>query len=285
MIARRSFIALLGGAATWPVVASAQQQMPVIGFLGGISPTDFVEHLRGFRQGLKEAGYIEGENVAIDYRWAENRLDQLPELAADLVRKRVAVIAAHGGTAPAIAARAATATIPIVFTIPEDPVALGLVESISRPVGNVTGINLFIGELTSKRLELLREMVPGMIRVAVLVNSANPARATSQVKEAESAGTALGLQIQIFNVATPREIHAAFTTLAKERPDGLFVSPDPFFGGRRVQLATLAERHAIPTSFSVRQFAEAGGFDELWHQRRGCLSPSWRLHGPGPEGR
>ena len=258
---RREFLYLLGGAAAaWPLAARAQQPaMPVIGFLGAVSPDGFTERLRGFRQGLKESGYGEGENVAIEYRWADNRLDLLPGLATDLVRKRVAVIVATGGTAPAIAAKAATTTIPIVFMVPEDPVQLGLVASLSRPGGNLTGANIFIGELVPKRLELLRELVPAMTRVAVFVNPANPARAASQVKEAEQAGRAMGLQIQVFNAGTGREINAAFVALARERPDALFVNPDPFFVARRVQLATMAARHAIPTSFSVREFAEAGG--------------------------
>ena len=254
---RRDFITLLGAAATWPLTARAQQSaIPVIGFLGGVSPTETV---RGFLQGLKEAGYTEGENVAIEYRWAENQLDRLPSLAADLVRKRVAVIVATGGTAPALATKAATTTIPIVFTIPDDPVQLGLVASLSRPGGNLTGIYFVVGELVPKRLELLRELVPAMTRVAVLVNPANPARAEFQVKEAESAGRQMGLRIQIFNVGTGREINAAFATLARERPDALLVSPDPLYVVRRAQLVTLAARHAIPTSFSNREPVEAGG--------------------------
>jgi putative ABC transport system substrate-binding protein len=257
---RREFITLTGGAALWPLVARAQQSaLPVIGFLGAVSPDGFSERTRGFRQGLKESGFSEGENVLIDYRWAENQLERLPGLAADLVRKRVAVIVATGGTTPAIAAKAATGTIPIVFTIPEDPVAVGLVASLSRPGGNLTGVNLVIGELMSKRLELLREIVPGIARVAVFVNSANPVRAESQVREAESAGGALKLEVQIIKVSAAHEIGAAFATLAKDRPDALFVSPDPFFIGRRVQLATQAARLAIPTSFSTRDFPEAGG--------------------------
>ena len=260
MIGRREFITLLGGATAWPIAARAQQPgMPIVGFLGAVSPGGFSERIRGFHQGLKDTGYVEGENVAIEYRWAENQLDRLPDLAANMARKGVAVIAAHGGTAPVIAAKAATATIPNVFTIPEDPVKLGLVESLSRPGGNLTGVNLVIGELMPKRLGLLRELVPAMNRVAVLVNPANAARAESQVTEAESAARAIDLQIQIYKAATSREINIAFEALARDPPDALFVNPDPFFGIRRVQLATWAARHALPTSFSVRDFAEAGG--------------------------
>ena len=257
---RREFIALLGGAAAgWPLAARAQQPaMPVIGSLSSVSPEGWVERMRGFSQGLHEAGYVEGENVAIDYRWAENQLDRLPGLAADLVRRRVALVFAHGGTAPAIAAKAATTATPIVFLVPEDPVKLGLVASLSRPGGNLTGVNLIIGELMSKRLALLRELVPGMSRIAVFVNPANPARAEAQAGEAQAAGRGMGLQVRIFNAGTAREISAAFATFADERPDALFVSPDPFFVVRRVQLATLAARHAIPSSFSVRELPEAG---------------------------
>jgi putative tryptophan/tyrosine transport system substrate-binding protein len=256
---RREFITLLGGvAATWPMAARAQQAaMPVIGFLNAAWPDP--PRISAVRRGLREAGYVEGENVAIEYRWAENQLDRLPALAADLVRKRVAVIVATGGTAPAIAAKAATATIPIVFTVPEDPVQMGLVASLSRPAGNLTGVNLIVGELVPKRLELLRKLVPAMTRVAVFVNRANPGRADIQVREAESTGRAMGLQILIFNASTVAEINAAFATLAGARPDALFVSPDPFYIGRRVQLATLAARHAIPSSFSVRDPVDVGG--------------------------
>jgi len=257
-VRRREFITLIGGAAVaWPLAARAQQPaMPVIGFLGAVSPT---ESMRGFAQGLKDAGYTEGENVAIEYRWAENHLDRLPSLAADLVRKRVSVIVATGGTAPALAAKAATTNIPVVFAIPDDPVQLGLVASLSRPGGNVTGAYFLFGELVPKRLELLREMVPAMTRVAVFVNPANPARAEFQMKEAESAGRQMALLIQIFNAATGREINMAFATFARERPDALLVSPDPLFNIRRVQLANLAARHAIPTSFSNRDPVEVGG--------------------------
>jgi putative tryptophan/tyrosine transport system substrate-binding protein len=258
---RREFMTLLGGAAAgWPLAARAQQPtMPVIGFLGAVSLEGTAERVRAFRQGLKDAGYVEGENVAIEYRWAENQLDRLPALTSDLIRKQVAVIVAAGGTAPVIAAKATTTTIPIVFVIPEDPVQLGLVASLSRPGGNVTGVNFFFGEVVPKRLELLREFVPSMSRVAVFVNPANPARAESLVREAESTGRAMGLHIQTFNTGTGREINAAFATLARERPDALFVLPDPFFNDRRAQLATLTARHAVPTSFPARSYVEAGG--------------------------
>jgi len=259
-IGRRKFLATLGGAvATWPLAARAQQPaMPVIGFLNAVSLDGFAVRVHAFRQGLKEAGYVEGENVAIEYRWAENQLDRLPELAADLVRKRVAVIVATGGTAPAIAAKAATATIPIVFAVSEDPVQLGLVTSLARPGGNLTGINFFSLELVAKRLELLRELVPGSTRIAVLVNPAHPGLANSTVRDAQAAARAMGLQIiEIFNAATGREINAAFTSLMQERPDGVFVGGDPFFLVRRVQLANLAVRHAIPASFSNRDHVEA----------------------------
>jgi putative tryptophan/tyrosine transport system substrate-binding protein len=261
VIRRREFITLLGGvAAAWPLAAHAQQPaMPVIGFLHAVSPVGFTERLRDFRLGLKDAGYVEGENVTIEYRWAENQLDRLPALAAELARRQVAVMVTLGGTAPAIAAKALNTTIPVVFAVPEDPVNLGLVTSLGRPGGNLTGINFFTGELVAKRLELLRELVPAAARVAMFVNPANPARAELAVKEAETAGRAMGLQIRVFNVSTSSEINAAFATLGRDRPDALLVSPDPFFVGRRIQLANLAARHAIPASYSVRDQVEAGG--------------------------
>ena len=254
---RRDFLSILGGAAAWPHLAGAQQRAaPVIGFLGAVSSTQTV---RGFVQGLKDAGYVEGENVTIEYRWADNQLDRLPTLAADLVRKQVAVLVATGGAAPAIVAKAATATIPIVFTAPDDPVELGLVASLSRPGGNLTGVYFLVGELVPKRLELLRELMPAMTNVAVFVNPANSARAEAQAREAESAARRMGLRVRIFNAGTGSEINMAFATLARERPDALLVSPDPLYVVRRVQLATLAARHAIPTSFSNRDPVEAGG--------------------------
>jgi putative tryptophan/tyrosine transport system substrate-binding protein len=258
---RREFITLLGGAAaTLPFAARAQQQaMPVIGLLHPTSLEAFFDRLRGFRQGLKDIGYVEGENVTIEYRWAEGQYDRLPELAAELVRRRVAVIAATGGPPAAFAAKAATTTIPIVFLVGDDPVKLGLVASLARPGGNVTGINFFAVELAAKRLELLRELVPGVTRIAVLVNPASAEVTASTLRDVETAARAITPQMQIFNVTSSREIDAAFATLVRERVDTVFVSSGSFFADRRVQLVLLATRHAIPAIYPFRDFAEAGG--------------------------
>jgi putative ABC transport system substrate-binding protein len=259
---RREFITLLGGgaAAAWPMAARAQQPaMPVIGFLDPRSPDALADRLRGFRQGLKDAGFVEGQNAAIEYRWAENRMDRLPELAADLVRRQVAVIVTPGGLASALAGKAATTTIPIVFIVADDPVRLGLVASLARPGGNLTGVNFFSGELTAKRLELLRELVPATTRIAVLVNPANAANAETASREAETAARATGLQIQVFNASTSREINTAFATFVHERPDAVLIGVDPFFNSRRIQLVQLATRYAVPASYPARDFAEAGG--------------------------
>jgi len=256
---RREFITLLGGAmAAWPLAARAQQPgMPVVGLLHPASPDAVIANrLRGLRQGLKEAGFVEGENVTIEQRWAENQMDRLPELAAALVRRQVSVIAAFG--AAAFAARAATTTIPIVFGIPDDPVRQGLVSNLARPGGNLTGINFFVAELTAKRLGLLRELLPAANRVAVLVNPTSP-EAETTLRDVEPAARALGLQIRVLNASTSREINEAFATFVREQPDALFVATNPFFQTRRVQLAALAARHAVPAAYSVRDYAEAGG--------------------------
>jgi putative tryptophan/tyrosine transport system substrate-binding protein len=256
---RREFFTLLGGAAAWPLMARAQQPaMPVIGFLDSTSPETYADLLRGFRQGLKETGYVEGENVAIEYRWAENQIGRLPELAAELVRRRVAVIATGGGTAAASAAKAATTTTPIVFVSAEDPVGLGLVASLARPGGNLTGINFLNTELAAKRLELLRELLPAATRVAVLVNPTGTSAETT-VRGVEAAARVMGLQIQVLSASTSREIDSAFATFVRERPDALFVSPEPFFRSRRVQLTHLATRHAVPATYALRDYVEAGG--------------------------
>jgi putative ABC transport system substrate-binding protein len=256
---RREFITMLGGAAVaWPHAARAQQPaMPAIGFLSSASPDVFADRLRAFRQGLKETGYVEGENVAIVYRWAEGQNDRLPGLATELVRKQVAIVAAFG-VAAAFAAKAATTTIPSVFAVDDDPVRLGLVGSLARPGGNLTGLNFFTSELVAKRLELLRELVPAATRVAVLVNPTYPS-AEPTVKDVVAAAHAIGLQIELHNATTGREISAVFASLAPERPDALFVGSDPFFTSRRVQLILLATRHAIPTTFGTRECADAGG--------------------------
>ena len=271
---RRTFITLLGGAATWPLTARAQQQpMPVVGFLNSASLDTFPRQLVAFRQGLKEAGSVEGENLAIEYRWAEGQFDRLPALAGELVRRRVAVIAATGGTPSALAAKAATTTIPIVFSVGDDPAKLGLVASLARPGGNATGTNFFVYELGAKRLALLRELVPTAARVAVLANPANAALTETMLTDVEAAARAISLQMQIVNASTSREIDAAFAGLARERIDVVFVLPDSFFFSRRVQLAQLAARHAVPATYPVRDFAEVGGLmsygtntAEAWRQ-------------------
>jgi putative ABC transport system substrate-binding protein len=270
---RRAFIAVLGGAAAArPLVSRAEQSaMPVVGFLNPASSHTFADRLRAFRQGLKDTGYVEGENVAIVYRWAENQIGQLTELAVELVHRKVALIVAFVGAA--LAAKAATTTIPIVFLAGEDPVRLGLVASLARPGGNATGINVLSGELVAKRLELLRELVPGATRVAVLVNPTDAESSESQLRELEAAAGRLGLQMQVLKANTSRDIDAAYATFERERPDALFITGDPFFTSRRVQLANLAARHMVPITSSTREIAEAGGLmsygsniAEAWRQ-------------------
>jgi ABC-type uncharacterized transport system substrate-binding protein len=259
-IGRRKFLATLGGAAaTWPLAARAQQAMPVIGFLSGASPDEYADLLRPFHQGLKDTGYLEGENVAIVYRWAEGQYDRLPELAAELVRRQVAVIAATGGVPSPLAAKAATTTIPVVFIAGGDPVKLGLVTSLARPSGNLTGINFFGAELAAKRLELLRQLAPGAARIAVLLNPADPEVTEPTLRDVEAAAAALGLQIRILNANTSGEIDAAFATVVRERLDALFIGPTPFFIVRRVQLALLAARSGVPAIYVARDNVVAGG--------------------------
>ena len=256
---RRAFIGCVaGGIIAEPLAARAQQPaMPVIGFLGSASPN--ARSVAAFRQGLSEDGLVEGQNVAIEYRWAEERFDRLPELAADLVRRRVNVIATPGNTTAALAAKAATGTIPIVFGVSEDPVKLGLVASLARPGGNATGINYFTAEIVAKRLGLLHELLPRAARVAVLLNPANVTNTQRTLQEVEAAARAMALQIQTFNASTISEIDSSFAALARWQPDAVFVAPDSFYNTRREQLSKLAAHHAIPAVYAVRSYVEAGG--------------------------
>jgi len=258
-VKRRDFITLIGGAAAWPLATSAQQPaVPVIGLLDATSDS-LADHLRAFRGGLAETGHVEGQNVAIDFRLAEGQLDRFPSLAADLVRRQVSLIAVPGSAAAALAAKAATTTIPIAFGVPEDPVKLGLVASVPWPGGNATGINFFTAEVMAKRLGLLHELVPAAARLAVLINPANVGRGPLTRAELEPAAGVLGLRLQFYDASTNQEIDAAYARLVHERPDALFVSSDVFFTSRRVQLISLAARHALPAAYSVREFVEAGG--------------------------
>jgi putative ABC transport system substrate-binding protein len=252
---RRDFIkGIAGAAAAWPLAARAQQPtVPVIGYLGSQSPDVTADYLRGFRQGLKDGGYIEDQTVLVDYR-----TDRLPALAADLVRRRVAVIAASGGPAAESAAKATT-SIPIVFTVAEDPVRMGLVASLARPGGNLTGVNFFSAELAAKRLALLRELVPAAVRVAVLLNPAEVTIAAANLRDVETAARAMALEIKVFNARTSGEIDATFAAIARERPDAIFISSGPLFTSRRVQLAHLATHHRIPAIHGSRFYPEVGG--------------------------
>jgi putative tryptophan/tyrosine transport system substrate-binding protein len=256
---RREFIAGLGSAAAWPVVARAQQPaMPVVGFVSGGS-LDVPGYVAAFRKGLGETGYVEGQNVMIEYHWLEDQLDRLPAPMADLVRRRVAVIATPGPTAASIAAKAATATIPIVFGVGQDPVKLGVVTSLARPGGNATGVNFFSGELVAKRLGLLHQLVPKAVRIAVLVNPANVPAAETTLRDVQNAAHAIGLQTHVLNASTRGEIDAAFAALARERPDALFVAPDIFFSTRRMQFVTMTARDRIPAAYPNREFVADGG--------------------------
>ena len=258
---RREFITLLGGAAVaWPFVARAQQPaMPAVGFIRDGSADGSARFVAAFRKGLNETGYVEGQNVTIEYHWLEGQYDRLPALITDLVRRQVAVIAIPGFTPAALAAKAATATIPIVFGVTQDPVQLGLVASLARPGGNATGINFFSNEVVAKRLRLLHDLVPKAVRVAVLVNPANGPSTESTLRAVQEAAPTIELKIQILNASTIGEIDAAFATLARGRPDALFVAPDAFFSSRAVQFATLTTRDRIPTAYAQRDFVAAGG--------------------------
>jgi putative tryptophan/tyrosine transport system substrate-binding protein len=257
---RREFITLLGSAAAWPLAAHAQQPaLPVIGFLHSASAAAYAAPLAAFRKGLSEAGYVEGQNVAIEYRWAEGQNDRLPALAAELVRRRVTVIVTPGSTAATLAAQAATATIPIVFIIGANPVKIGLVASLNRPGGNATGINDFGVEIGAKRLGLLHELLPGAARFGVLVNPDNPFITESFVTELQMAASAIGRQIEVVTASTNGDIDTAFATLVKKRADALLISPDALFVTRRVQLIMLAVHHTLPALYHRRELAEAGG--------------------------
>jgi putative tryptophan/tyrosine transport system substrate-binding protein len=258
---RREFMSLIAGAvAAPPLMAHAQQgATPVVGFLDARTPDTMADRLRGFRQGLKDTGYSEGDNVTIAYSWAENKFERLPELAAALVQRRVTVIVVGGGTSAVSAVKAATSTIPTVFIVPDDPVRLGLVASVARPGGNRTGVNFFNTELVSKQLELLRELVPRAARIAVVVNPANAAIAEATLRELEPAAHAMGLEVRLLRVASAAEINAAFAALAGERPDALFVTNDGLLNGRRVQLVQWATHLHLPAIYSGREYAEAGG--------------------------
>lgn len=254
---RREFVLALGAAVAWPLRAHAQAAMPVVGFLDPMWPdAGTADRLRGFRQGLREAGFVEGENVAIEYRWAESRVDRLSPLAAEFVRRQVAVIAAIGGSTPAFAAKAETNTIPIVFTVAQDPVKLGLVAALAKPGGSLTGVVL-PSEATVRRLELLRELVPAATRIFVFLDPANATDVASTVRDIDAAAARSGLQIKVLNASTAREIDAAFASFGREPPDALLVGP--FSTERRVQLALLAAFHKIPAAYPWRDFADAGG--------------------------
>ena len=257
---RREFISLVGGAAVaMPLAARGQQAaMPVVGFINGGSADASARFVTAFRQGLSQTGFVEGQNLGVEYHWLEGKYDKLPALMADLVRRRVALIATPASGPAARAAKAATSTIPIVFSVAQDPVQLGLVASLSRPGGNATGLNFFNREVAGKRLRLLHELVPKAVRVAVLLNPANAGSAEANLREVQEAAPAIGLQIQILKATTIGEINAAFASFARERPDALFLASDGFFTDRRVQFATLTARDRIPASGAESQFVKAG---------------------------
>jgi putative ABC transport system substrate-binding protein len=273
-IGRRELLAALGGsAAAWPLATRAQQPTPIVGLINNRSAQDAVRNAAAFRSGLNETGYVENQNVMVEYHWLEGQYNRLPSLMDDLVRRRVAVIATPASRLGAQAAKAATSTIPIVFSVGDDPVTLGLVASLARPGGNATGVNTFATEVVAKRLGLLHDLVPKAVRIAVLVNPANAPITEATLRDIPEAARALGLQIRVLNASTSREIEAAFATLGRDPTDALLVASDGFFISRRVQFAVLAVRHAIPAIYSTREFPEVGGLmsygtDALkpWHQ-------------------
>ena len=260
-IGRRELLAALGGAvAAWPRAARAQQPaLPVVGFIRTTSADDSLKLVEAFRRGLGEAGYVEGRNVLIEYRYAQGQIDRLPALAADLVTRRVAVLAATGGTVSARAAKAATSTIPVVFTTGDDPVKAGLVASLSRPGGNVTGVSVFTARLGAKRLALLHELIPAATTIAILLNPKNP-DSEDEAKDVQEAARALGVEILVLYAGTENEIDAAFTKLVEQRTGALMLGADTFFTSQRARIATLSTYLRIPTADSVREFPEAGGF-------------------------
>jgi putative ABC transport system substrate-binding protein len=271
---RREFFTLLGGAAAWPNRARAQQPAtPVVALINGGSADSNARTVAAFRNGLNETGYVEGKSATVEYHWLEGQYDRLPALVADLLRRRVAVIATPASTQAALAAKAATATIPIVFGVGQDPVQLGLVASLARPGGNATGINAFVNEVVAKRLRLLHDLLPRAVRIAVLVNPALATTAASTLREAQESAPTLGLQIHVLNASTIGEIDAAFATFARERPDALFVATDGFFTSRRGQFATLTARDKIPAAYPERDTVAAGGLmsygtdvADMWRQ-------------------
>jgi putative tryptophan/tyrosine transport system substrate-binding protein len=270
---RREFITLLSTGAAWPLTARAQPKLPVVGFLHGASPEGYAPMVSALRQGLSESGYAEGRNVAIEYRWAEGKYDRLPALAAELVQRQVAVIVT-GGTPPAFAAKASTSTIPIVINVGIDPVQAGLVASLNRPGGNVTGIAVLTVELAKKRLELLHELLQKISAVAMLVNPASPVTA-SETRGVRTAADSLGLQLHILNASTERDIEAAFGKLVEVRVGALIVSVDPFLTSQRKQIVTLAESRSVPAIYGVREFALAGGLMSYGHD----LADAYRQSG------
>jgi putative ABC transport system substrate-binding protein len=285
-IKRREFVTLLGGAAAWPLAARAQQPtMPVVGVVNARSSDGSARVADAFPKGLTETGYVEGQNVTVEYHWLEGKYDRLPSLMGDLARRRVAVIATPGSNPAALAAKAATATIPIVFGVGEDPVKLGLVASLARPGGNATGINFFPSEVLAKRLALLHELVPKAVRIAVLINPANASTAEATLRDIPEAARAIGLQTQVLNASTSREIEAAFATLVRDRVDALFIAPDGFFVSRRVQFVTLAARHGIPRGPYRSRGSRSRWTDELWDRQCGHVPSGRCLYGSSPQGR